>query len=398
MRFSNPICCAVLALTMAASIAHAQESAPAEKAGASLIAVEALPAKRTLMEKHVPLTGSLIARQEVVVFPKVTGYAVTELLADVGDRVEAGEALARLQDETLAALHEQAKAERARAEAGIKQAQSQIASAEATLTEAVTTLERNRRLRASGNMSQAALDQAVTAEATARASSESARDGLSVAQAALAQSDASLRVAQLNLDYTRITAPVAGTVVERNANLGELSGSSGLAMFRIVANDEIELAAEVIENAIPELSVGIPVQVDIAGLGRVEGAIRLLPAQVSPETRLGALRVSLKPVEGLRAGLFAWGWVVTQSREALSVPTTAVLNDGGSDFVQIATNGVIETRPVKAGLVWEGRREILEGLKGDELVLSRAGAFFRDGDAVRVIAPDAKGSTDEAAQ
>ncbi|WP_294929672.1 efflux RND transporter periplasmic adaptor subunit [uncultured Paracoccus sp.] len=375
------------AFLLAATLVPPVATRALEAAGQVLPAVQVSEAANREMQRRVPVSGSLAARQEVVIHPKVNGYAVTELLADSGDRVEAGQVLARLQDQTLRAQLAQAEAEHERASAGIKQAESQIASAAAALTEASATLERTRRLRASGSTAQAALDQAVAAQATAQANADSARDGLSVARAALAQADAARVIARLNLDYARITSPIGGVVIERNVNLGELSGSATLPMFRVIADGEVELAAEVIESAIPELRIGAPVTLEVSGIGRLEGRIRLLPAAVDPATRLGTMRVALDPDERLRPGLFASGWIVTQSVEAVAVPTSAVLTGEGGDYVQVVRDGQVETRPVRAGLIWDGHRQITEGLAEGETVLTRAGAFFRTGDRVQVIAP-----------
>ncbi|SNT75198.1 efflux RND transporter periplasmic adaptor subunit [Paracoccus seriniphilus] len=349
--------------------------------------VTVAPAIRAEMLARVPVSGSLVARQEVQVFPKVTGFEITEILAETGDRVEQGQVLARLSNDTLSAQLAQAEAEYQRALAGVGQARSNIDSAEASLTQAVTALERARRLRQSGNTSQAALDQAVATEANARASAASASDGLAVAQAALAEANAARRIARLNLEYADIKAPVAGLVVARNAELGALSGGSAAPLFTLIADGEIELEAEVIETALPKLSQGDPVDVEIAGLGNVEGAVRLVPASVDPVTRLGLMRISLKDKAELRSGLFASGWVTTDRREAITVPATAVLADATGERVQVVADGRIETRPVRAGLLWQGRREILEGLAEGEQVVARSGAFFRDGDQVHTVDP-----------
>lgn len=338
------------------------------------------------VQSRVPLSGSLVARQEVMIYPRVSGYAVTQIFADVGDQVEAGQELALLQDQTLSAQVKQAEAEYERAEAGVKQAQSQILSAEASLTEAATALDRTRRLRAGGTSSQAQLDQAVASEASANAAAASAHDGLSVAQAALAQASASRDIARLNLDYTRVTAPVAGLVATRNAELGALSGNSTEPMFTVIAGDEIELAADVIETAIPALRIGAPVDLRIAGVGEVTGKVRLPPATVDPVTRLGSVRISLDPDPRLRPGLFASGSVVVDKKEALTVPTTAVLVGENGNVVQVVRDGTIELRPVTAGLIWDGRREIAAGLSPGESVVARAGAFFRTGDRIRTAA------------
>lgn len=378
--FLKTLCAGIILTGLAGAISHGLEPQTAP-------AAEAVPAAMVLFEKHVPLSGSLVARNEVLIYPKVSGYAVTQLLVDVGDWVEPGQHLASLQDDTLQALLQQADAEHNRARAGVKQAESQISSVIAALSESTAALERARQLRVSGNISQAALDQAETAQATAQANAESAQDGLTVAQAGLAVTEAAARIARLNLDHSKITSPVAGLVTSRHASLGDLSGSSAEPMFRITQGGEIELAAEVSESGLPELQHNAEVTLNLSGLGPVQGHIRQLPAVVDPLTRLGVVRVSLPDSDLLRAGMFASGHVVTQSRQALGVPVTAVLSDGMADYVQVVEGGVVQSRPVKAGLVWDGQREIMGGLNAGEKVLTRAGAFFSDGDPVQIVDP-----------
>lgn len=366
-------------------------TAPAQTAGeaaqsqpqAEAAVVTLATAERGQVQARVPVSGSLVARQAVQVHANVAGYEITRLEAEVGDRVKAGDLLAQLSDDTLSAQLAQAEAEHQRAAAGIRQAESQITSAEATATEAASALERTRSLRRSGNASQAVLDQAVATEASARAALASASDGLGVARAALAQADASRRIARLNLGYARIAAPVDGVIVARTAELGAISGTGGEALFTIIAAGEIELAADVIETALAQLKPGDAAEIDVAGVGPVAGRLRLAPASVDPVTRLGSARVALDPDPRLRLGLFASGWIVTDRREALTVPLSAILADDSGTRVQVVKDGVIETRPVKAGLIWQDRREILEGLAPGERVVARAGAFFQSGDRVR---------------
>ncbi|MDB6175924.1 efflux RND transporter periplasmic adaptor subunit [Paracoccus sp. Z330] len=377
---------AVVVLSVAARADDAPEAATEQAAPSVTVA----PAIRSEVVARVPVSGTLVARRQVQVFSKVSGFEITELLAETGDRVEQGQVLARLDDETLTAQLAQAEAEYKRASAGVGQAKSNIDSTRASLTQAETALERARRLQSGGNTSQAALDQAIAAEANARANAASASDGLAVAQAALAQADAARRIAWLNLERADIKAPVAGLVVARNAELGALSGGSTSPLFMLIDKGEIELEAEVIETALQQLSQGDPVDVDIAGLGPVEGHVRLVPASVDPITRLGLMRISLGDKPGLRTGLFANGWVTTDRREAITVPATAVLSDASGDRVQIVADGTIETRAVSAGLLWKGRREIRTGLDVAETVVARSGAFFRDGDKVRTVMPETR--------
>lgn len=371
---------AMLALSlsgMAPALAEtAQGAAPAERPVVTLAQAE-----RGWIEARVPVSGSLVARQEVQVHALVSGHEITGIEAEVGDSVTAGQVLARLSEDVLSAQLAQAEAEYQRAEAGISQAESQIASTQASLTQAVAVLDRTRSLRQSGNASQAVLDQAIATEASARAALASASDGLGVARAALAQAHAARRIARLNLDHARITAPVAGVVVARSARLGAIPG--GEPLFTLIAAGEVELEADVIETALSQLQPGDAAEIEVAGLGRVQGRLRLSPAAVDPVTRLGQARIALDPVAGLRPGLFASGWVITDRRQAVTVPASAVLVDASGERVQVVKDGRIDTREVRAGQIWQGRREILEGVEAGEAVVARAGAFFRSGDQVQ---------------
>ncbi|WP_258869590.1 efflux RND transporter periplasmic adaptor subunit [Paracoccus thiocyanatus] len=370
---------AMLALSlsgMAPALAEtAQGAVPAERPVVTLAQAE-----RGWIEARVPVSGSLVARQEVQVHALVSGHEITGIEAEVGDSVTAGQVLARLSEDVLSAQLAQAEAEYQRAEAGISQAESQIASTQASLTQAVAVLDRTRSLRQSGNASQAVLDQAIATEASARARCLGVRRAGGGARA-LAQAHAARRIARLNLDHARITAPVAGVVVARSARLGAIPG--GEPLFTLIAAGEVELEADVIETALSQLQPGDAAEIEVAGLGRVQGRLRLSPAAVDPVTRLGQARIALDPVAGLRPGLFASGWVITDRRQAVTVPASAVLADASGERVQVVKDGRIDTREVRAGQIWQGRREILEGVEAGEAVVARAGAFFRSGDQVQ---------------
>lgn len=367
------------------SAAFAEDAEPQAEIRRNIPAVSVVTAERAEVLARVPVSGSLIARQQVQVFPQVSGYEITEILVEAGDSVAKGQVLARLSTDTLSAQLEQAQAEYARAEAGVGQARSTIDSAQASLTQATTALERAQRLRQGGTTSQATLDQAVADEANARAQAASAGDGLAVAQAALGQAQAARRIAELNLQRADIIAPVGGVISARTAELGAMAGSGTDPLFSLIENGEIEFSAEVIETALPSLSVGAPATVSIAGLGEIAGQVRLVPAAVDQVSRLGLMRISLEQKPGLRPGLFGNGWITTARREAVTVPMAAVLSDADGERVQVVVDSKIETRNVRAGLLWEGRREIIEGVSEGEKVIARAGAFFSDGDQIRAI-------------
>lgn len=357
------------------------------------------PARMAEVLAQVPVTGTLVARQEVQIYPQVSGFEVEEIAVEAGDRVEAGQVLARLSDATLKAQLSQAEAELQRAEAGVSQSRSQIASGEAALKQAKAALDRAQRLQQSGNTSQASLDQAVADEAAAQAALASSSDGVAVAQAQVAQAEAARDIARLNVERTQIKSPVAGFVSARSAERGAIAGSAAEPMFTIIAKGEIEVAGEVIETALESLHVGDPASMRVAGVGDVQGKVRLVPASVDAVTRLGIVRVQLEANPALRTGLFASGWVTTERKDAVTVPSTAVLSASGGDgdIVQVVRDGRVVTTPVTAGLLWQDRREIIRGLQVGDVVVARAPAFFRDGDPVEAVTAEAQSAPATAA-
>lgn len=363
-----------------------EEPAAPTQAAVPTVTVEA--AALAEVQRRVPLSGTLVARAEVQVYPQVEGLEIVALGAEAGDRVEKGQELARLSDATVRAQLAQAEAELQRASAGVSQAESQISSAEAALTQAAAALERARSLRRSGSGTQASLDQSVAAEAAARAAAISAREGLAVARAAEAQARAAREIAQLNLDRTRIVSPVAGRVASRSAQMGSIASAASGPMFTLIADGSVEFQGEVIETDLPLLRAGQPAELQVAGVGRVTGRVRQLPAAVDATTRLGLVRVGLDHDERLLTGLFASGDIITDRHEAVTVPASAILADASGSRVQVVADGAVETRPVEAGLLWQDRREILEGLAAGETVIARAGAFFATGDRVNATTGD----------
>ncbi len=357
---------------------------PARAADAPVVSVTtARPAEIVI---QVPVTGTLVAREEVMVNPRIAGRIITALHADIGDHVEKGALLAELDSDSLEVQLEQAKAEKIRAEAAVKQARSQIAVSQANLDNATTSYERNIKLRESGTISQSVLDQSETAYRKARASLSAAQDGLAVAQAQVRQAEARLRLARLNLSYTLITAPTDGTIAQRNARLGAIAVAGVKPMFSIIAHDEIEVEVEVLETEVNLVHPGDPVSLRITGIGEMKGKIRLIPPSVDPSTRLARLRISLPHGPALRTGLFARGSIEARRYTALTVPVSALTTEGGRDTVLVVgkDNRLIR-REVRAGAVWNGRREILSGLKEGEQVLLRASPFFQEGDSVEPV-------------
>lgn len=336
----------------------------------------------------VSATGSLVAREEILVGPEVEGLRVVAVLADEGQRVKKGDVLARLVAETLEAQVAQNDAALARATAAIAQARSAIVQAEARVVEARNAFERAKPLRQAGHMAEAAYDQREQAARTSDAQLVAARDGLHVAEAEKAQIEAQRRELNWRRGRTEVVAPADGIISRRMARIGGYAAGSAEPMFRIVANGEIELDAEITEARMPAIRAGQPARVEAAGIDAVTGTVRLVSPEVDRATRLGRVRIYLGDNPALRVGAFARASIETDRSQGLAVPASAVLYSADGASVQVVRGGRVESRRIVPGLASGARMEVRQGLAEGELVVARSGTFLREGDAVRPVPID----------
>jgi hypothetical protein len=133
--------------------------------------------------------------------------------------------------------------------------------------------------------------------------------------------------------------------------------------------------------------------VEVAGVGEVEGTVRLVSPEVDKSTRLGRVRIFLGDNPGLRVGAFARAGIATATARGLAVPSSAVLYGPDGATVQVVRGSRVETRRIKAGLAAGALVEVRDGLDSGDLVVARSGTFLREGDTVRpVLAETSKGS------
>lgn len=388
-RITLPLLALVLALP-ALPISAAEPPALARP-----LTVSVARAARGPIAEVVLVTGTLVPREEVLVSPQIDGLAVTEILVEEGDRVAAGEVLARLSRELLDANLAQSEAQLARAEAAAAQARAQIGEAQAARTQADLALARSQNLIATGAASRETLEQRQAAAQTASSRLSAAESFLRVADADRASAAAQRRELMVRLERTELRAPVAGLVSRRTARLGAVVAASGEALFRLVAGGMVELEADVPETQLARLRGGQPAQVEVAGPGTSRpGQVRLVSPEVNRTTRLGRVRIAIEG-DALPTGAFARAAVqVARRDDAVLVPLSAVLSgpDGAAAQV-VRDNGLIETRRVRMGLQDATRVEILEGILPEEQVVAVSGTFVRDGDRVVPVSAAAAAGT-----
>jgi HlyD family secretion protein len=382
--FGKLLLCVALLGWPAAATANAADPTPVAAPKPPSVSI-ATAASGTLAET-ILLTGTLVARDEVMVGAEIDGLAITELLAEEGDKVTRGQVLARLSRDMLDAQFAQNAAALSRALAAIAQARNQIAEAEATARQADAAFARARSLEERGNTTAEMLEQREAASLVARARVSVAEDALRLAQADKELAEAQRQEIQVRLARTEIKAPAAGTISRRDARLGALVSSVAEPLFRIIGAGTIEVEADVPEISLARLRVGQKALVRPAGMREpVSARVRLVSPEVNRTSRLGRVRLSVDRVPGLAVGAFARGTVEVDRRDGTLVPLSAVLYRLDGAIVQVVRDGVVETRSVTLGLKADAKAEIRKGIEPGEQVIAISGTFVRDGDRVTPV-------------
>ncbi|KPF71139.1 hypothetical protein IP69_07460 [Bosea sp. AAP35] len=379
----------LLAMGLAAGQVRAQTpTAPAAAAPAAGPSVTVTKAIVSEIVQSVVVSGSIIARDEVLVQPEVDALSIVAILAEEGDRVSTGQVLARLSRTTLEVQLSQNEANIARAEASIAQANAQIAEAQANLVAATNNFDRTKALRSSGNVSNEVYDQRDAVARAAAAKLNASKQALAIATADLALATAQGRDVAVKLGRTEIKAPQGGIVSRRSAKLGATASMSATEpLFRIIADGAVELEAEVAEVELPGLKLGQPVAVTPAGATQaLAGTIRLIAPEVDKASRLGRVRVALTGNPPVAIGSFARGVIETGRNTVVTLPLSAITYARSGATVQSVSDGKVKTKTVKLGLAGDGRAEIVSGITEGETVVARAGTFVRDGDVITPVA------------
>ena len=310
----------------------------------------------------VSFTGAVAARYDMPIANEGDTARVVAVYVEAGDHVQKGQLLARLDDSVLVP-----QVNRLAASLEQAQAQAELSAAE---------YKRALGVQAAG---------ALSAEDIEKRRATAVTDAASVKVAA-----AQLAEAQARLARTHIVAPIAGTVLTRHAEVGQIAAPGGDALFRVASGGEVEMRGQIAEQDLAQVQVGQPATVYLTGLTRpFAGKVRLLGAIIDPQTRLGDIRIQLQPDPALRPGAFARAEVTIAKARRPVLPKTAVFADNdGSYVIVVDAQGHATRHPVTVADTSGDGVVIASGLKGNEQVVKSAGGFLREGESVKTTAAD----------
>ena len=355
----------------------------ADKQTSTPMSVTVVTARRDTFTSSMTVSGSLVAREEVVVGSEVEGVAIREILVEEGDHVTKGQTLAVLSSEVAEAMLAMNTAQIERADAMIEHADSAIEEAQVSFTLASNAHDRARPLLKSGVASPDVIEQRQASANTARARLKSARHARSLALAEQSLAHAQREEILMRLRWSTIRAPAAGVVMQRSAQLGAIVSSDGPPLFRLIREGSIELDALVPMAELARLRQDLPAEIFVAGSpDPIAGKVRLVSTRIDISSRMGSVRIAIDPVGPQRVGAFARAHIHLNQLPSVILPLSAVLWGLDGSYVQVVRNGIVETRPVTLGDNASGNVQIAGGITEGEKVIAVAGYWLRSGDPV----------------
>ncbi len=321
----------------------------------------------------ISANGYVVARTKASVSAKIAGQ-LTYLGVHEGSHVRAGEIIARIESDAYSAAAEAAKA--------------QVGRIEVDLAQARRDLERARSLR----------DQQVISSHDL----EDAQTRVDAAVAQLNSANAELKVARANLENTNVRAPFDGTVLRKDAEVGEIVAPSaaggGLTRTAIVTMADLatlEVEVDVNEAYIAQIRNGQDARVTLDAYPDTSFRARVRQIVPTADRQKATVLVKVSILDHDPRILPEMGAKVVFLREAqrpevatarprVLVPTEALVRVGTETRVWLVRNGRLTGRPVTLGHERGSEVEVEQGLDGGESVVLKPTRTLRDGQPVRV--------------
>ena len=308
----------------------------------------------------VVLTGHLQAEDEPAFAFRIAGRMI-ERPVNVGDRVEAGQVLAKLDPENE--LNE------------LRSAESTLAAAQGQLTYARGDFDRQRQLLANGHTPRARFDQS--------------QNALQSAQSQVDNAEAQLRIARDRVSWTTLEADAPGTVTARGAEPGEVvqAGQMIVRLARQGGRDAVfDVPAQLLRSAPSESEITVRLTDDpsVTATGRV----REIAPQADPVTRTFEVKVGLSdPPQAMRLGATVTGSVKLESEPVISIPASALteLNRQPAVWIVDPKNLTVSMRNVELLRHDPGTVVIAQGLDTGDIVVTAGIQALHPGQKVRLL-------------
>ncbi|HEV8407866.1 MAG TPA: efflux RND transporter periplasmic adaptor subunit [Sphingomicrobium sp.] len=311
---------------------------------------------RTQVGRVVTASGPLGAKRDQPIGIAGQGGRVIRVLVDAGSWVNAGQVLAVVDRSVQAqqAAQQAAQVEAARAQAALAQSDYDRAIA----------------LQGRGFVSKAEID-----------SKKAARDA-AYAQVKVTQAQLGATRAQIN--QLNVVAPAPGLILARSVEVGQIVSPGSGALFRLAEGGLMEMRAQLAQQDLAYVHVGMPAQVTPVGSTQATtGSVWQVAPVIDPQSRLGEVRIAVPYTQAMRPGGYAEAKITAGTTTAPVLPQSAVQSDDKGNYVYVVNGrNQVERRNITIGTVSESGVTIASGLSGNEAVVLSAGPFLNPGQKI----------------
>lgn len=316
-----------------------------EEASEDLPHVQTVRTQYRILDQTADAVGSIQSRSTATVASKIMANILTVNFRP-GDSVKKGDLLITLDDRDLRARWEQAE--------------NALEAAQATLEKAIRDRKRYEQLRKTDDVTQNALDEAISVER--------------IAQANVDQAQQAVREAEVMLSYAKIYATMDGTVIEKHCDPGDLA-SPGEPLLTMYDPNNLRVEVAVREQLSGRLKMGQPVQVSIDAVDKqMTGTVEEIVPSADTSSRSVIVKVAIPREEGIFPGMFGRIYIPLDPVKFLLIPREAVRKVGQLELVTVKEDQKLVTRAVRTARRWNGDIEVLSGLREGEEVVVQQGA------------------------
>ncbi|PWU74688.1 MULTISPECIES: efflux RND transporter periplasmic adaptor subunit [Brucella/Ochrobactrum group] len=325
-----------------------------------VVPVAVLKAEASDYQPKLTLSGAIAARSLVNVSFRLNGQVV-ERMAEIGQHVEKGQSLARIDN--------------VEQQANLRVAQATKDAAQAQLVQAQANFTRQKALLAQGFTTRSTYDQA--------------NQNLQTAQSALSSAESEFNDARDQLSYTELLAPVTGMITARNIETGQVVQAAQTA-FSIAEDGPRDAVFDVQETLVNHAKIGMGVTISLLSDVSVtaEGKIREISPVVDSQTGTVRVKVGIaRTPPQMALGATVTGTVHMDVLRVIALPWSAMTSDAGRTAVwRIAKDSKVATLvPIKV-LAYEKERLIVEGgLQEGELIVTAGAQMLRSGEPTEIV-------------
>ena len=357
------------------SEAHEQEDA--------LPRVEVVEVGRSSQKSEIELPGNIEAITEAPILARADGY-LRRRIADIGDRVVTGQALAEIEAPELDEQVSQAKASLQQAKSALDEALANNEQGKANLEFARVAAERWSNLVARGVVSKHENDQYQAQYHAQLAGVQSLEKAVAAQRSNIAAAEANVARLEKMQSYLVVKAPFHGVITLRNVDVGALVNSGSTLLFRIAQTGTLRTYVNVPQANASSIHVGQTARLTVSNLPghQFTGSVVRTANALDPNSRTLLVEVQVPNAEGLLLpGMYAQvDLSSTRSNPPLLVPSEALITRGqGATVVLVRPDHTIHIQPIQVGRDYGDRLEVTSGLQPGDIIIPNPGDAAHEG-------------------